>query len=277
MTTPHRLPHFIIAGAAKCATTWLQKSLQQSPRIFMPDHEPHFFARHFDDGMPTYQQLFDAAPAGALLGEKSNSYLTTPDAAARIARHLPDVRLVFQLRDPVARAYSDYAMLLRRGVVDRNIRRHLDPARAAEARFLSDGRYADHLTRFFDAFDADQILVLKYENITSDPAGQLNRLAQHLGLQGPLAAPLKERVKDSGAAVVPWPIRRLIAPLRPVLDPVRHALPIRALRNMVARQQRYPQLDAALKAELAKFYRGQVEQLEAMTGLSFSDWTPMRT
>lgn len=271
-----RLPQFIIAGAAKCATTWLQKSLQQSPRIFMPDHEPHFFARHYDEGMPAYSQLFDAAPAGALLGEKSNSYLTMPDAAARIARHLPDMRLIFQLRDPVARAYSDYSMLLRRGTVDRDIRRHLDPARAADERFLHDGRYADHLARFFDLFDADQILVLKFEDIALDPGGQLDRLARHLGLPGALAAPLQERVKDSRSAVVPLPIRRMVKPLRPLLDPIRHAAPMRALRGLVARPQRYPQLDPALKAELASFYRGQVEQLSAMTGLSFADWTPMR-
>ena len=276
MTTSGRRPQFIIAGAAKSATTWLQKSLQQSPRIFMPGHEPQFFARHYDDGLPSYQQLFDAAPAGALLGEKSNSYLTTPEAAVRIARHLPDVRLVFQLRDPVARAYSDYEMLLRRGTVDRDIWRHLDPVRAADTRFLRDGRYAEHLARFFDLFDADQILILKYETIISDPAGQLDRLARHLALRDPLVAPVKGRVKDSRAAVVPRPIRRLIAPLRPVLDPVRDTPPMRAMRDLVARKERYPQLDPALKARLADFYRGQVERLATMTGLSFSDWTSMR-
>lgn len=277
MTTPDRLPHFIIAGAAKSATTWLQKSLQQSPAIFMPDHEPHFFARHYEDGIEAYRRLFDAAPAGAMRGEKSNSYLTMPEAAARIARHVPDARLVFQLRDPVTRAYSDYSMLLRRGTVDRDIRRHLDPARAAGGRFLHDGRYADHLARFFDLFDADQLLVLKYEDVTRDPAGQLDRLARHLGLAGPLAPPLQERVKDARADIVPRPIRRMIAPLRPVLDPVRHAAPMRALRALVARPERYPEFDAGLKADLGAFYRGQVERLAAMTGLSFSDWTPMRT
>lgn len=276
MTTFDRLPHFIIAGVAKSATTWLQKSLQQSPGIFMPDHEPHFFSRQYDDGLDSYRRLFDSAPAGAVLGEKSNSYLTEPRAAARIARDVPGVRLVFQLRDPVARAYSDYSMLLRRGTVDRDIRRHLDPARAGSGRFLHDGRYAEHLSRFCDLFDPDRMLVLKYEDIRRDPAGQLARLARHLGVEGSLAPPLEARVKDARASAVPRPIRRLVAPLRPMLDPVRHTAPMRALRGLVARPERYPGLDAGLREELAAFYRDDVARLAAMTGLDFSDWAPMQ-
>lgn len=277
MTTAEDLPHFIIGGAAKSATTWLQRSLQRSPGIFMPDHEPHFFARHYDDGIDAYRRLFSTAPPDAMRGEKSNSYLTVPAAAARIALHVPDVRLVFQLRDPVTRAYSDYKMLLHRGTVDRDIRRYLDPARAAEQRFLHNGRYADHLARFYDLFAREQLLVLKYEDISRDPAGQLDRLARHLRLQGPLAPPLQERIKDARAATVPRAIRRLIAPFRPIVDPIRHTAPVRALRKLVARREAYPELDAELKTALAAFYQEQVERLTVLTGMNFSDWLPMRT
>lgn len=273
MTTPPGLPHFIIAGAAKSATTWLQRSLQQSPAIFMPDHEPHFFARHYDEGMAAYEDLFAAAPAGAMRGEKSNSYLTQPEAAARIARHLPAVRLVFQLRDPVARAWSDYLMLLRRGAVDRDVARHLSPDRAAGDRFLHDGRYGHHLGRFYDLFDPAQILVLKYEELRRDPAGHLARLAAHLGLDGPLAAPLDGRVKDARAASVPRPLRRMLAPLRPILDPLRHTAPLRGLRGLVARPERYPELDPAQRARIADFYRDDTAELARITGLDVSDWT----
>ena len=273
---PRRLPDFIIAGAAKSATTWLQNSLQQSPAIHMPDHEPHFFARRYGEGLDAYLDELGPAPAGVLLGEKSNSYLTETAAAERIRAHVPQVRLVFQLRDPVARAYSDYCMLLRRGEVDADIARHLDPARAAAGRFLRDGCYGEHLARFYALFPAEQILVLRYEDILRDPQAQVARLAAHLGLTGALAPPLQDRVKDARATAVPRPLRRILAPLRPVLDPIRHTAAIAGLRGLVARQHRYPPFDPALKARVAAFFAPQIDRLTALTGEDFDIWRQPR-
>lgn len=271
-----RLPDFIIAGAAKSATTWLQKSLQGCDHIFMPAPEPHFFSRSYDQGLAAYAAMFASAAPGALVGEKSNSYLTTPGAETRIHRHLPHVRLVFQLRDPVARAYSDYAMLFRRGEVDADIARHLDPDRAAGGRFLHDGCYADHLQRFYDLFPADQILVLAYERMTRAPDAHLRALAGHIGLRHDLAPPLTERVKDARASALPRPLRRVLAPLRPVLDPLRHTAVLRGLRAMVARPPEYPALDPALRAQMTEFYRPQVARLEALTRTPFDMWSCAR-
>lgn len=270
MTT---LPSFIIAGAAKSATTWLQQSLQASPGIFMPDPELHFFSRRYQPDLTAYREHFAPASQAALKGEKSNSYLTTPEADIRIHRHLPQVRLIFQLRDPVARAYSDYCMLFRRGEVDDDVTRHLDPSRAAAKRFLSDGCYADHIERFIALFGAEPILVLLYEDVRTQPERQLRMLADHIGYSGQLAPPLADRVKDARAAAVPRPLRRLLAPLRPVLDPLRKTAPVRALRGMVARPYRYPALDPVLRAEIADFYRPQVARLGMLTGVDTAAWS----
>lgn len=277
MHADRRLPDFIIAGAAKSATTWLQNSLQQSPAIQMPDHEPHFFARRYGEGLDAYLDELGPAPEGVLLGEKSNSYLTEPQAAARIHAHIPNVRLVFQLRNPVARAYSDYCMLLRRGEVDADIASHLDPDRAASGRFLNDGCYGEHLARFYALFPAEQILVLRYEDILRDPGAQVDRLAAHLGLQDALAPPLQDRVKDARATAVPRPLRRILQPLRPLLDPIRHTTPMARLRGLVARQHRYPPFDAKLKAKVTAFYAPQIDQVAQLTGQDVDIWRTNRT
>lgn len=271
---PYRLPDFIIAGAAKSATTWLQKSLMQSRRISMPSHEPHFFSRRYTEGISAYLKELGPAPADVLLGEKSNSYLTEPSAAARIKHHIPDVRLVFQLRDPVARAYSDYQMLFRRGAVDRDIARHLNPRHAKGERFLADGRYAQHLKRFYDLFDRSQILVLRYEDILTQPQVQLDRFAGHLGLDEPLAPPLEIRVKDAQAATVPHQLRRVLAPVRPILDPVRDTTPMRKLRSIVARIESYPEFSAELKSEVSAFYAPEIDALQELTQMNFDAWRP---
>ena len=271
MTEGH-LPDFIIAGAAKSATTWLQQSLMQSPRVSMPSHEPHFFSRRYEEGIGAYLTELGSADPGVLLGEKSNSYLTEPAAAGRIRRHLPEVRLIFQLRDPVARAYSDYMMLLRRGSVDRDIARHLHPRHASTERFLSDGCYAQHLSRFYESFAPEQILLLRYEDILTAPQTQLDRFAGHLGLTDRLAPPLSGRVKDARTATVPRPLRRLLRPFRPLLDPVRKTTPMRWLRGLVARPETYPEFDKDLRNAVAEFYAPQIDTLQKLTGVDFTAW-----
>ena len=66
---------FLIIGATKSATTWLQKSLQTDPRIAMPEPELHYFSREFDRGDDWYLAQFPKNAAGLVAGEKSNSYL----------------------------------------------------------------------------------------------------------------------------------------------------------------------------------------------------------
>ena len=266
-----RKPDFLIIGAAKSATTWLQNSLQASPDIFMPGPELHFFSRHYDDGLDSYLRQFDAA-GPRIAGEKSNTYLSEPAAAERIARDLPDVSLIAQLRDPVARAYSDYCMLFRRGEVGADIEDHLDPRRAAEGRFLSHGLYAAQIDRFLALFPRDRLLVLFYEDIKADAQGSLDQLAAHIGCEGPLARPVAERVKDARRPVVPPRLRRVLTPLRPVLDPVRHLAPLRLLRASVARELAYPPLAPDLAARMADFFAEDMARLERLTGRDLSIW-----
>src|SRR5687767_2598913 len=119
--------NFLIIGATKSATTWLQQSLQQDASVYMPDPELHFFSRNFEKGQDWYLSQFDNSPTHCMIGEKSNSYMDTPGVADRIKAALPKVLLIAQLRNPVDRAYSDYCMLYRRGEVGRDIAEYLDP------------------------------------------------------------------------------------------------------------------------------------------------------
>lgn len=263
---------FLIIGAAKCATTWLQMALSRSPAIFMPGPELHFFSRHYDRGLAWYRSQFPVREGDRIFGEKSNSYLTSAAAAERIRLHLPHVRMIIQMRNPVARAYSDYCMLYRRGEVSSDIERHLDPDRAGDGRFLDFGLYARHLQRFHDLFGADAILPLLYEDVVADPDSNLAVIAEHIGLKVPPPPPEPGHVKDRNAATVPLPLRRLLRPVRPLLDPVRHTLPVRALRHRVARRTTYPELPADLEKNMWDFYRDDMLRLKKMIGSDLAAW-----
>ena len=130
---------FLIIGATKSATTWLQRSLQADPLVSMPDPELHYFSREFGRGDDWYLSQFPPN-APALSSRAKNPTLTwrAREAADRIASKLPNVKLVVQLRNPVERAYSDYCMMYRRGEVGRDIERYLDPRRFASERKTSE-------------------------------------------------------------------------------------------------------------------------------------------
>ena len=109
-----RLPDFIIGGAPRSGTTWLYALLDRHPDVFMARPvapEPKFFLVDdlYEKGLQYYSDTwFSTAAAASLAGEKSTDYLESGAAAGRIARDLPGVQLIFILREPTERAYSNY-------------------------------------------------------------------------------------------------------------------------------------------------------------------------
>ncbi|OKP70728.1 heparan sulfate glucosamine 3-O-sulfotransferase [Ensifer adhaerens] len=254
---------FLIIGAAKSATTWLQQSLQQNPSVYMPDPELHFFSRNFEKGDGWYLGQFSPKPGQSIVGEKSNSYLDEPEAAARIRKALPRARLIAQLRNPVDRAYSDYCMLYRRGEVGTDITRYLDPRLAKGGRFLVSGFYCSQLEAYLDLFPAENLQVLLYEHMRQNPQAHLDTVRDFLQLSLPLH-PVVNKVKDKTVPVVPPKLRRLLQPLKPIAAPLRRNPIVKGLRSMVARELDYVPLPTDLRNRLVEFYAPETERLGAL-------------
>lgn len=264
---------FIIIGAAKSATTWLQEQLQSDPQVYMPDPELHFFSREYSRGERWYLSQFSDEGLGRTVGEKSNSYLYEPGSAGRLHRHLPHVKLIAQLRNPVERAYSGYCMLLRRGEVGTDIEKYLDPSRKTNARFLQTGNFAEHLQLYIDLFGREALLILFFEGVQGNPEMQMSRARAHLGLPPrPLAPGGQEKVKDKAVPVVPPGLSKRLAWMKPIARPLRHTSAFKAVRGVVARKIQYPPLTDALRSRLNDYYSPSIEALEQMSGHSLSSW-----
>ncbi|MEZ5680504.1 MAG: sulfotransferase [Erythrobacter sp.] len=264
---------FVIIGAAKSATTWLQTQLQSDPAVYMPDPELHYFSREYDRGTDWYLSHFAGEKGDRLVGEKSNSYLYAPEAAERLHRDLPQVKLIAQLRNPVERAYSSYCMLFRRGEVGPNIESHLDPEKSANMQILGSGNFASHLQPFIDRYGRERLLILFFEGVAKDPETQMSRVREHLGLPPRALAPEgRSKVKDKTTPLVPGGLRRRLTWMKPLVRPLRGSAPFEAARGLVARKIEYPQLTSELRNRLADYYGPSIEQLEQISGQSLDHW-----
>jgi hypothetical protein len=182
-----RVPDFIIAGAPRSGTSWLYVLARRHPQIAMAEPivpEPKFFLVEelWQLGIDYYSaKWFAFLPAGRVLGEKSTNYLESPEVAERIQRTLPEVKLVFLLRNPVDRAYSNYLWSRQNGLESETFERALvleeqrERDLAPDLRYVrphayfSRGLYAEHLVRFYDRFSREQILVLRFEDLRRRP------------------------------------------------------------------------------------------------------------
>jgi hypothetical protein len=191
-----RLPDFIIAGAPRSGTTWLYELLDRHPDVYMAQPvkpEPKFFLvdHVYDKGLTFYADTWFAAAGDArVAGEKSTDYLESAAAAERIARDLPRVKLVFILREPAQRAYSNYLWSRMNGLETADFATALRleearekdlPERLRFARpfsYFSRGLYADLLVPYLQRFPREQMLILRFEDIAArapDLAGRLHR------------------------------------------------------------------------------------------------------
>lgn len=264
---------FLIIGAAKSATTWLQRSLQADPTIYMPNPELHYFSREYHRGDDWYLDQYQPSDETALIGEKSNSYMEAPDAAERVAKSLPDVRLIVQLRNPVDRAYSDYCMLYRRGEVGRNVEEHLDPRKNADQRFIADGFYCDQIQRFADLYPKDRILILLYEDVKNDPQKNVALTRAFIGAVGEQPeVSVQSKVKDKTTPMIDPSLKRWLKPLKPIVKPFRQNRYFKKLHSQVAAPIEYPAMPDDIRRRLVDHYAGEAARLGALTGRDLTDW-----
>ncbi len=223
------LPNFLGLGVQKGGTTSLQKLLEQHPGTFLPPaKELHFFSLHYARGEAWYRQQFALAGAGKRRGEITPYYLFHPEVPGRIQALLPQARLVVLLRDPVERALSQYFHSRRLGLEPLGLEEALaaEPQRlagshaelaAAEGRhrshqehsYLSRSRYEEQLQRFESRFAAEQLLVLRSEDLFTHPEGVWSRLLAFLELETWPLPPLEQPANagQGEAAAVPPTLR----------------------------------------------------------------------
>nr|XP_046232892.1 heparan sulfate glucosamine 3-O-sulfotransferase 3B1b [Scatophagus argus] len=183
-----KLPQAIIIGVKKGGTRALLEFLRVHPDIRAVGAEPHFFDRNYENGLEWYRELMPKTLEGQITMEKTPSYFVTREAPARISAMSRDTKLIVVVRDPVTRAISDYTQTLSKkpdipsfeSLTFKNRTTGLiDTSWSA----IQIGIYAKHLDNWLQYFPMGQILFVSGERLISDPAGELGRVQDFLGLK----------------------------------------------------------------------------------------------
>jgi hypothetical protein len=198
-------PDFLIISPAKTGSSWLAANVNRHPQLFIAEgKEVKYFSsflRWFD--LDWYLDHFVPA-RGRSKGEASPSYALLPVERIRLIRSLmPGVRLVYLMREPVARAWSHARHNHLYGEAN-FLSLPSGPATEGQWREnfthdwpLNSGDYLGQLRRWLSVFPPEQMYVGFYESIAREPAALLRRVFAFLGAD-PLidlsSFPLTERI-----------------------------------------------------------------------------------
>lgn len=266
-----RLPDFLIIGAAKCGTTSLFEQLGQHPQIFLPAvKEPTFFSEHgvgaWDKGLEWYASLFADAQDGQLTGEASTSYSKAPwygDAPEKIHQVLPDVKLIYMVRDPLAQIVSHYQHMDYGELDDRTLEQRL----LNDDFLLKVASYAFQLEQFLPFFDKRQIHVICLEHYIADNARVMSQLFSFLDIDLHPTRPRRENARRE-RQILRWSWLKYIPAIKRMTPYERQ----HQLRPWLLAPQEKIRLPSLYKNQLTVRLRPQMQALKSDWGVAVPGW-----
>jgi hypothetical protein len=283
-----RLPTFLLIGAMKAGTTSLYHYLGAHPQVATPQYKaPEFFIAeaNWHRGIDWYRRQFPpVGPEVLAVGEASNSYSKYPrypGVPERIAAHVPDVRLVYVVRDPIARIRSHYQTRVAEGS---------EAAPFADAVFgnpiyLDYSRYAMQLEQYLRHFPREQLLVITSEELRTQRAITMRKVFGFIGVDPDVVPAELDRdfyqTRDRAArSPVPLGLRKYLKHRFPSTRRFKELEnnTLGALRRLAGRRTERPQratpfpIAEDVLARLVDELRDDVRRLRAHLGPDFDGW-----
>ena len=276
-----KLPDVIVIGAPKAGTTALHAYLDVHPEIAMAvDKELNFFCDpDCVDRLDEYAHFFNGD--SRLCGETSPWYAIDPIVTGvpeRMRAALPDVKIIYLVRDPVDRALGEYAQY--RAVwepipIEDAFRNLGDP----HDRYTASGLYGRQLERYLSAFPAEQVLVVDQADLLTARQATLRGAFRFLGVEDSFASPqFAPRVNTTASRRQIGDAWRRLRGTRAVgllkrLPPRPREMVLRPARRLLShRPEPPPEPSPELRARLRNTFAPDSARLRQLTGREFASW-----
>jgi len=279
-----KLPDFIIVGAQKCGTSTLHYSLSKHPNIFMSNpKELDFFDNddNFKLGIEWYASFFEKCPLDSIAGEASPEYFHCEQAAYRMAKLLPKVKIIILLRNPVDRAYSGYWHSVRiasetlpfnRAIKIEAERIVNNPYGMKFYSYISRGLYFKQIKTYFDLFGRSKIFIIISEEYFSNPAGTLKKISEFLGVNCDkrFLDSVRMDIKNEGRTMRSEKLQRLYKQLRKGQKQIPFFATV--INRINKKREKYPTMDKETKRNLEKYFAESNQELDKLLRRDLSIW-----
>lgn len=170
----------------KCGTTSLFNSLDQHPEIAGCRYkEPRFFTKDFHRGYDYYQSLWDWNPQQHKVAIEATPGYTKINnehginAAENIAliqqEHQANFKFIYMMRHPLERIESHYIHDILRS------KKHCEGlVSEVKQEIIDTSKYALQISEFYRRFPAENILLINFEDLKSNPRELLRKTCQFL-------------------------------------------------------------------------------------------------
>ena len=295
-------PTFIIIGAAKSGTTSLYDYLGQHPQAYVtPTKETNFFAlvdrqinyepgsvradyisscifRHED-----YQKQFAQVLDEIAIGESSPIYLYDEDAPKKIYSHLPEVKIIAILRNPVDRAYSNFIHHIREGLEtteDFKEALGLEEYRIKNNwwwgfHYTKASFYYNQLKRYYDIFPKENMKILLYDDLVESPSRLCKNLFHFIGVNPKFSPDFSTHYNSTGV-----PKNRHLYSFMVSKNPLKEGgkllFPHKNRKQLFAfvnkRNLTRPSMPTEIREELISIFRYDIKLLEGLIERDLSAW-----
>jgi len=271
------LPSFFVIGPPRTGTTWLYEVLKEHTLLPAPTKETRFFDAHFHRGIDWYRAHYPRPTGTQRIGEIAPTYFASQNASERIARTVPEARVVCVFRNPVHRVISLYKLKRAYGLIPWDF----DQAMVLDPEMLESSRYATRLNAWRNALGMDRVLPTLYDDLQERSQSYLNSLSDFIDIpRFTLAESQRTRIHASESMTHPRSYHRTrsASTLADWFKARRLDRFVALVRNSPVRKlflgggPVFNDLPSEKIRLLYEFFRPEVEQLEVMLNRDLTSW-----
>lgn len=275
-----RGPDIVVIGAMRCATTSLYEILRAHPdfEVTKVKECDFFLPNEFEEGIEAFKKLITRSDLPIVDVSPNYSKLYQwPGTAKRIFKTNPDAKLIYIVRDPIARSISAYNALYLSG-------HHLPKPEqvvpnCTENEVLSGSMYATHLKAFLKYWDPSNITIVDYDKLVSNPEEAVEEMMNSAGFKCDRKGIQSIRTNDSiGLRRRPksWAhlrntgfgrrARRMLP--QPMLERVKSMV-----FSVTPNQAPPPTFSSSARTKIGAYLKSDTNEFRELTGRTFDHWS----